>query len=128
MADRSTVYFVQGLHGYKIGITNSVRKRLSAFKTANPHIRLLSNSAFMERKKATWLERSLHVKYAHKRISGEWFDLGPAEVNEVMETLKGRRNLSNLGPKRIKLHEGTKVLLAFTALLTVTLFCASILG
>ena len=90
MGDRTTVYFVQGLHGYKIGITNSVRKRLSTFKTANPHVRLIANSAFMERATASWLEQSLHIKYAHKRISGEWFDLGPAEVNEVMEILKGR--------------------------------------
>jgi hypothetical protein len=91
MLNRSVVYFVQGLHGYKIGITNSLPKRMSTFKTANPHIRLISHTRFLQREDAVWLERALHIKYAHLRISGEWFDLGPHEVNEVMEILKGRK-------------------------------------
>ena len=91
MADRALVYFLQDLNAYKIGITNNLEKRLKTLETGNPYVRLITQSKWMSRDDALWLENALHVKYAHSRVRGEWFDLNPQEVNKVMETLKGRK-------------------------------------
>lgn len=92
MADSKTlVYFLQDLNAYKVGATTNLPKRLKALETGNPYIRLITHSEWMSREDALWLESSLHVKYAHRRIRGEWFDLNPREVQEIIALMGGRK-------------------------------------
>lgn len=73
---RSFVYLVQ--QGYtgpiKIGLSDNVCKRIEELQTGNPvELLLIAAIGPMSRKKAEQLEKSLHKKFRHKRIRGEWF-------------------------------------------------------
>ena len=77
----------------------------------------------MSDEKAHWLENTLLTRYAHKRVRGEWFDLSPREVNEVVSILGGRKRASSGGlpPSFIK---GLMVVVAF---LTVAMIYATMI-
>ena len=77
----------------------------------------------MSDEKAHWLENTLLTRYAHKRVRGEWFDLSPREVNEVVSTLGGRKRAlyGGLPPSFIK---GLMVVVAF---LTVAMIYATMI-
>jgi predicted GIY-YIG superfamily endonuclease len=121
MRDKTLVYFLQDLNAYKIGITNNMDRRLKTFETGNAYIRLVAKSKWMSREDAIWLESSLHAKYAHRRVRGEWFDLKPSEVNEV-------RALLNVPKKTGALRVAIGAFLFWCALLTAAVFCASMIG
>ena len=67
----SVVYFVrQGTSGFvKIGVSTNIKNRLSTFQTSSPLPVLLL--ATMDGDAET--ERSLHARFAHLRVKGEWF-------------------------------------------------------
>ncbi len=99
MADKALVYLIQGVNSYKIGVTNNLRKRMSAFKTANPHIRHVAHTELMDREEAEWMETRLHVLYAEKRIAGEWFELDTLDVFYLIELWSGKSaKRSLIGP------------------------------
>ena len=119
MADRTLVYLIQSLNYYKIGMTSNLPRRLSSFKTANPNIQLIAKSKWMNRTAAIWLESSLHTKYAHKRIAGEWFELGSKDVDDLTRLFKGNKK-----KKLTFLQAYVIVALAVAGLLTATIICA----
>lgn len=62
---------------YKIGISKNPKGRIKDFFTARPFCRLLMLHKCN-------LERMLHKKYEHKRISGEWFKLDEEDLNDLI--------------------------------------------
>jgi hypothetical protein len=73
---RSYVYLVQ--QGYtgpiKIGLADNVCKRITELQVGNPiELLLIAVIGPISRKEAEHLERSLHKKFKHKHIRGEWF-------------------------------------------------------
>ena len=67
---------------YKVGITGDISKRIEALQTSNPaklQERFLS-SINSDGVRALELESSVHKMLADKRLSGEWFECGLAEI------------------------------------------------
>jgi hypothetical protein len=78
----------------------------------------------LDRESAFWLEKSLHTRYAHKRKEGEWFELEPKDVEDVIEIMSGKSgNRSQRGPKG-KFQLLWMAALSALVLLTGTGFCA----
>ena len=123
MADKALVYLIQGVNSYKIGVTSNLPKRLKTFKTANPDIRLVAHTALMARTPALWLEQRLHVKYAHKLVAGEWFDLSPKDVMDVIELWSGK---SGKRKQKRPILKSALIgsILYFACLLTAATICA----
>jgi len=75
------VYLLHCEGRHKIGITEDVRKRLSAIQTSNPFpVALVASSRVEDPAK---FERQLHNRFAGQRVRREWFDLQPAEVEAI---------------------------------------------
>ena len=79
------VYVIKGQYKgkelYKIGKANSLKARLRKFEVIIPFdIELIT--AFYIRNPLE-LESSLHKKFKHKRIAGEWFDLDLRDIVEI---------------------------------------------
>lgn len=66
---------------YKIGYTKrDVTKRVKELKTGNP-----AEFSIIETFNSKWgikIEKSMHQRFKHKKINGEWFDLNEKEVRE----------------------------------------------
>jgi hypothetical protein len=80
---RGEIYFVrEQINGkdsknVKIGLVNSPKtseERLIQHRTGNPNHLYIANKIVTDA--VHYVEKQLHKKYADKRISGEWFDLG----------------------------------------------------
>ena len=70
------IYFILNKenNAVKIGRAKDVEKRLKALQTANCNeLALIKTIRVNGSKEARELERSLHQKYNHLRLSGEWF-------------------------------------------------------
>lgn len=70
------VYFVSDGKYVKIGVTNNIKKRISALQTANA--RKLETFALIPTKNseaAHKLEKELHSVYEQFLVNGEWFDI-----------------------------------------------------
>lgn len=68
---------------YKIGRTNNPSRRIGRFEVILPftiHIMVIFQCT-----DAPLLEKALHLKYANKRVSGEWFKLSGFDVLELVE-------------------------------------------
>lgn len=61
---------------YKIGRSSNPEKRIRELKTANPFIRMVCYGSGIE-------ENTLHKKFGHLRVSGEWFDLEGKALKRV---------------------------------------------
>jgi hypothetical protein len=72
---KSFVYFIQNDRTFsiKIGVSVDVKRRLSALQTATQDrlqvVGVMSGGGD--------LEREMHEKFAHLRLSGEWFSVSP---------------------------------------------------
>lgn len=69
------VYLIQSLEDgyYKIGVSQSPIKRLSALQTGNPSELKLIHSFPSEY--ANKIEKTLHNQLSHCKKEGEWFDI-----------------------------------------------------
>lgn len=77
--DGSSVYFVEAEGRIKIGWSKRVATRMAALQTGNATpIRLLGTIPG-----ARSVERRLHDRFAHLRLSGEWFN-GAPELREYV--------------------------------------------
>lgn len=96
------VYLIEcGEMFYKIGVANSVRKRMSGIKTGNPFpISLITKSSI---ENAHEVEQAIHKKLEKRKVSGEWFKMSPAEVIEICVLLHSRK-------RREKLTKGKRIL------------------
>jgi len=80
------VYLLQSVHGFKIGRSKDVVKRISQIKSANPsEITLILTLDFRNCVKQ---EKWIHNKFKEKKISGEWFDLSPDDYEWLIFTFK----------------------------------------
>lgn len=68
MSDKMYTYLMFDGRYYKIGQSKNPQKRLKTLRTANPSIGMICYGTGIS-------ENALHKKYAHLRVSGEWFDL-----------------------------------------------------
>ena len=68
---------------YKIGCSLDPHGRLESMKTGNATIELVC--VIKEN-----IEKQLHIKYAAKRVKGEWFKLSKKDVEEIIELSKKR--------------------------------------
>ena len=77
----------------------------------------------MSNEKAHWLEATLLIIYAHKRVRAEWFILSPREVHEVVSTLAvlKRALYGGIPPSFIK------GLMVVVAILTVAMIYATMI-
>lgn len=79
------IYILKTKHGYKIGRTIDIKKRLSSYTTAllnqfecvfscqvNDHVRI---------------EKELHLRFKDKHISREWFNLNERDIEQVKSIL-----------------------------------------
>jgi len=76
------VYLLEydGLH--KIGMTKNISSRLKQFGARMPHDVTLIHS--VKTSDTVSLEVELHERYAEKRMNGEWFNLSPSDVHDIM--------------------------------------------
>ena len=73
------VYLIQSDRGYyKIGMTKNIDDRMATFYVKLPFEPDLIHVIECEDRRA--MEKSLHIKFAAKRINGEWFDLTGTDV------------------------------------------------
>ena len=81
------IYFIQFGDGgpIKIGITNSVERRLKNLQSASP-IKL--NLLGTIKNGGTQLEEKLHIRFNRSRINGEWFNPSKSLIKFIKETKK----------------------------------------
>ena len=72
---------------HKIGISNNPRYRERTLQSEKPTIELLKAKQYPTRLIAESIEAALHKAYADKRLRGEWFNLAPADIEHILETL-----------------------------------------
>ena len=80
LATAEYVYFIHSeeSNAVKIGRAKDVEKRLKSLQTAHPHeLKIIKIFKLKGGKAAQELESSLHQKFDHLRLSGEWFKAEP---------------------------------------------------
>ena len=83
------VYFVFNAdsNAIKIGKARDLEKRIRSLQTVSPsRLKLLKATQVTDEKEASLLESSLHRKFAHLRITGEWFK-AESELLDYLENL-----------------------------------------
>lgn len=101
---RGQVYFISRGDAIKIGFSRTPRERLAALQTQHPEaLELMAAVPGTVRH-----ERSLHQKFDHLRITGEWFQVTP-ELSEYVDLVRrtGRTAITLLDEAqraRKKLH------------------------
>ncbi len=66
----------------KIGVTTDLQKRFSALRTGSPIKLELGLGIIVQNPRS--FEKSLHRRFASKRIRGEWFDITMTEALEAL--------------------------------------------
>ena len=72
---------------HKIGISNRPEYREKTLQSDKPFIVMLKAKEFPTRKIARAFEQALHKTYQYRHVRGEWFELTPEDVKEVMDAL-----------------------------------------
>lgn len=108
--DKGCVYFFRhiGLSPIKIGYSTneSPIDRFTQFSTYAPYGSEIIG--FIQTKEAALLEKQLHVKYASKRLNGEWFDITEEDaIKEIdfhskIEDVKDRNDFQIMWAKHLK--------------------------
>lgn len=77
------VYLLRaGESHYKVGVAKSVKKRLAGLQTSNPVKVEIVSTKLLDDAYAT--ERALHLHLKEWNVSGEWFNLEPEQVIELL--------------------------------------------
>lgn len=79
--EKGYVYLIKRDGLYKIGITKSIKSRISQMKTSSATPIELICEKFCDDMLA--VETALHIQFADKRVRGEWFDLSPEDVEYI---------------------------------------------
>ena len=85
-------------HIYKIGMSKQPSTRVIQLRgqIMDKKLKLIwqkwSNNAWVE-------EHNYHARYAHRRLFGEWFDLTPADVAEIIDSAPAIHQQSLFGDK-----------------------------
>ena len=75
------VYVLKSAYGHKVGRTRNVPARMRAFGVHLPFMYTVQLCAWFE--DCHEAERRYHLRFAEKRINGEWFDLQEADINAI---------------------------------------------
>jgi hypothetical protein len=75
------VYVLKSAYGYKVGRTRNVPARMRAFGVVLPFMYTVLMCAWFD--DCHEAERRYHLRYADKRINGEWFDLEEADIQAI---------------------------------------------
>ena len=78
----NTLYLISDGKYTKIGITTGgASNRLKTLQTGNARKLYVVFETFI--KKASRIERQLHIRYADKRLQGEWFELTDNDIKNI---------------------------------------------
>jgi hypothetical protein len=80
------VYFVSDGENIKIGHTYDLPKRLTALQTGNPHALTVVGSVICT--DPAEVESRLHMRFADRRVRGEWFRLSCDECLSVLREIE----------------------------------------
>ncbi len=69
----------------KIGYTKDVHKRLRQLQTGNAETLKLHYHIDVPEARVKLLEKKIHKELAHKRISGEWFNITPDYGKQILD-------------------------------------------
>ena len=75
------VYVIRSRYGFKIGKTVNIRERTRLFAVKLPFPVSLEHCAWFDDYSVA--ERDLHSMFSSKRLEGEWFDLGEADLARI---------------------------------------------
>lgn len=67
---------------FKIGMTDNWQRRLRQIQNMNPNFQFL---CVIPQDKPAITEASLHVKFASKRMVGEWFQLSAEDIKTILD-------------------------------------------
>ena len=90
------IYILKSEKYYKIGITKDVAQRLRNLQTGNPIEIALVSAAFF--KGAPRFESRLHEAFSEYRTNGEWFELPPDKLEDLIEILENRDFIQQVPP------------------------------
>lgn len=104
------VYVLKSGKSYKIGISKDVAERLRNLQTGNPIEIALVSAAFLEN--APRFESRLHEAFSDYRTRGEWFELPPEKVEDLIEILENTDFIDRVPPfdNIVYYPPGTRVL------------------
>ncbi len=80
------IYFISciGTSLHKVGITNSLPRRLRQIQTGNDKpLSLIGYIEYDTRTEARTEERRIHKLWQTKRLAGEWFDLTETDIDDL---------------------------------------------
>jgi len=77
------VYFLRCRNRVKVGRSYDINARIAAFATGNPDPITLIGAIKTTKAGAVRLEREIHHRLKHKRITKEWFELDHAVMDEL---------------------------------------------
>lgn len=86
------VYFLSSDHGYKIGMTNSIDRRISEFNIQLPFEFTLDS--YIKSDNYESIEKELHKMMEPVRLNGEWFDLSVHDfeiIDKYCESINVKR-------------------------------------
>jgi hypothetical protein len=88
---QGSIYVIRSGDLYKIGRTVSVAHRLYALKaTASLPLEVVYSAAVND---YVLTEYELHQQFKQKRVSGEWFRLGPRDLTRIRGYLEREQRL-----------------------------------
>lgn len=90
------IYVLKSNEYYKIGIAKDVAKRMRELQTGDPVKHLFVCSSFF--KDAPRFEKCLHEAFAKYRVEGEWFELPPEKLEELIEILENKNFIEQVPP------------------------------
>lgn len=90
------IYVLKSKEYYKIGIAKDVAKRMRELQTGNPVKHLFVCSSFFE--DAPKFEKRLHEAFSEYRGEGEWFELPPEKLEELIEILESKDFITQVPP------------------------------
>lgn len=94
--DDKFIYVLKSDKYYKIGIAKEVAKRMRELQTGDPVKHLFVCSSFFEN--APKFESRLHEAFHEYRVGGEWFELPPEKLEELIEILENKDFIMQVPP------------------------------
>ena len=93
----SGIYFIQGeiTKRIKIGFSKQIDQRIKGLQTSE-HLRLIGVIPNV----STDMESSLHSKFSHLRVLGEWFE-GSQELIQYINSLRSDKNTTTLDETKV---------------------------
>jgi hypothetical protein len=70
----ASVYLMQSMDLFKIGVARNVKSRLAAIRGSNPHnVKLITSIELASEESAYCVEHQMHHRFLNERVHLEWF-------------------------------------------------------